>query len=383
MRKAVIIAVLFMLPLTSLAIPLSEPRFLPPGVLPSNPFYFFKEWKRNISKSFIFSPKKMTLFELGVLNERAAEIDKLIKLLPEEKYVIESAIDSYFADLNQFNPAKEIFADTVFIYLKHIQLFTAIDNGNTELVEEKLISNLREILLDKEYLIELRRLLNKEGNIINRRPFGRLTTATALEEIDNYQLMRIKEDLLIDFLGEWIVNDYPDISSELNSRQTSFLTVLDGLRLKVDNNQIKSQLSILRQSLLREVEDDRLERRVAKMIAGQSQESSFHNQQAKYFFNKGEFKAALGQVTMAKALSEKERFFEDENLTDYEKEIEMTESYYNTLSGKNKKLAKEVAELSNFIDNYNIKKANNQVEKMLFDIRLKIAIAKYNELSGD
>ncbi len=50
------------------------------GILPSNPFYFFKTWGRNIRQTFSFSELARAQLQLDILNEQAAEIRKLDEL---------------------------------------------------------------------------------------------------------------------------------------------------------------------------------------------------------------------------------------------------------------------------------------------------------------
>src|SRR3989338_1352335 len=48
-----------------------------PGVLPTSPFYFVKEWRRGITRLFTFNPIKKAELELTILNEKAAEAQEV------------------------------------------------------------------------------------------------------------------------------------------------------------------------------------------------------------------------------------------------------------------------------------------------------------------
>jgi len=45
-----------------------------PGLLPTNPFYFLKEWGRGVRQLFAFNPIKKAELELRFTNEKAAEL---------------------------------------------------------------------------------------------------------------------------------------------------------------------------------------------------------------------------------------------------------------------------------------------------------------------
>lgn len=65
------------------------------GILPSNPFYFFKEWGRGIRKALSFSPLKRAELQLDIANEQAAEIAKLLELGIESKDAYIRALQNY------------------------------------------------------------------------------------------------------------------------------------------------------------------------------------------------------------------------------------------------------------------------------------------------
>lgn len=66
-----------------------------PGILPTNPFYFLKEWRRGISRFFTTNPIAKAGLELNVLNEKAAEVLKVKETLPDNLQAIKNAIENY------------------------------------------------------------------------------------------------------------------------------------------------------------------------------------------------------------------------------------------------------------------------------------------------
>ena len=80
---------------------ISEPR-----LLPDSPFYFLKNWGRNIQSFFTFNPVKKAELKLKFANEKLIEVKKLVeeKKGPE---VIEKGLENYhnlgpFFLFNQF-----------------------------------------------------------------------------------------------------------------------------------------------------------------------------------------------------------------------------------------------------------------------------------------
>ena len=83
-----------------------------PGILPTNPFYFFKEFSRGVRKFFIFDEVGRAEFELKVLNERAAELEAVEGLEPENSDAIGGAIDNYNENLERLRTHLEELAET-------------------------------------------------------------------------------------------------------------------------------------------------------------------------------------------------------------------------------------------------------------------------------
>lgn len=76
-----------------------------PGLLPTNPFYFFKEWKRSAALALSADNLKRADLELDFSNERAAEIAKLAALVPGDSASISEALDNYSGNINDFENA--------------------------------------------------------------------------------------------------------------------------------------------------------------------------------------------------------------------------------------------------------------------------------------
>jgi len=65
------------------------------GILPTNPFYFFKEFGRSWRRFFIFDPVKRAEFDLDVLGEKADELSTVEELDPNSPEAIKKALENY------------------------------------------------------------------------------------------------------------------------------------------------------------------------------------------------------------------------------------------------------------------------------------------------
>jgi len=66
-----------------------------PGVLPTNPFYFLKEWGRGVRLIFTFNPVDKANFELKIANEKAAEALKVQETKPDDTRALANALENY------------------------------------------------------------------------------------------------------------------------------------------------------------------------------------------------------------------------------------------------------------------------------------------------
>ncbi len=65
------------------------------GILPTNPFYFLKNWRNGIQLIFTFNPVKKAELELKVVDQKAAELQKLQETRPDDEQGIELALQNY------------------------------------------------------------------------------------------------------------------------------------------------------------------------------------------------------------------------------------------------------------------------------------------------
>jgi len=82
-----------------------------PGVLPTNPFYFFKEFGRTIRRAFTVDPVAKANYELKVVNEKAAELQELEELGADE-LALGKAITNYEEDVGRLRDRLEGLQET-------------------------------------------------------------------------------------------------------------------------------------------------------------------------------------------------------------------------------------------------------------------------------
>src|SRR3989344_2829763 len=66
-----------------------------PGILPTSPFYFFKEMGRGVQSLFTFNPVAKAELELKIANEKAAEVKKITETQPQNTQAIQKALENY------------------------------------------------------------------------------------------------------------------------------------------------------------------------------------------------------------------------------------------------------------------------------------------------
>ncbi len=66
-----------------------------PGLLPTNPFYFLKEWRRGIERLLTFGAVNKAELELQIVNEKAAEALKVEETRRDDTEAIVEALKNY------------------------------------------------------------------------------------------------------------------------------------------------------------------------------------------------------------------------------------------------------------------------------------------------
>jgi plastocyanin len=271
------------------------------GILPSNPFYFFKSFRRSIRDTFSWTDLSKAHSQLDFLNEQAAEIKQLNDINPNELSGFERAVRNYKETaeiLKTRLPALKNRGDAV---AKFLDLLIDRALKHKEILDELLgkfknredaVEFYNLVLSAEDRLAEV--LAFVPGNIEDAKKFrerfsagvsgqrGELREFLAAELVSEMEasaasdvkdiLLKLKDDLLIKWLGRLKGMKAGNAKSEGESETIKALgalpgdarkrlRILDEAREKVLDSDTKNKINQLRQKMLDVIRE---ERRVSK-----------------------------------------------------------------------------------------------------------------------
>jgi len=329
------------------------------GLLPSNPFYFLKEWGRGFRSLFAKNIGKAEL-ELITLNEKAAELKKLEEITAGRIDALLTAAETYKetaerlrARLLQIKETSidaavdRLLSDLVNRTLRHLYLFeqlqskfageervrTALDELQNSLADVWAATPAR---LDPTGKFHPR--VSASVNLLNDQ-LRELRAAWFLDRVEEkltgqarVEAAALREDLLVRFSGRlegldaigvnvvYILENFP-------GDQLKMLRILDEIRENVQSHDLKNKLNFLRRSIL-DAFGNRLSEAAARqaigaaavLLAGAESEVAesgiilkktvkeliergrFNLNQAESFFSEEDYSAAFGQASAAQAI---------------------------------------------------------------------------------
>jgi flagellin-specific chaperone FliS len=132
-----------------------------PGLLPTNPFYFLKEWRRSIRSFFVFNPIGKAELDLLVANQKAAELKKVQENLPDDERGISRALENYqksqerlklrleaLKETSQNPKVDELLNQLTERVVKHEKLFDELEKKITYDSAKSIIQNIRARISD-------------------------------------------------------------------------------------------------------------------------------------------------------------------------------------------------------------------------------------------
>lgn len=313
------------------------------GLLPSNPFYFLKEWGRGFRKLMTFNAIRKAELELDVLNEKAAELRKLEEITPEKIDALIGAFNNYKTAAdglrsrleslkeNSQNPnIDRLLTQLTERGFKHQQLFNDLEEKFS--AENRLMEGLSE-LKDKlaETLVAGFAALDSAESFRARfesalkdqkDKLGELRAAELADRLEEKfsggfkkEVGIIKDNLLIEFSGR--LEARPALLDGLSGGPIQRLKLIDEVREKISSSDLKSELNVVRQRVLDQATEDKkigeAEAQNAiesarKLISGVLSRSSvkelmerakFNLTQAEKLFEEGNYGGAFGQANSA------------------------------------------------------------------------------------
>ena len=339
------------------------------GLLPSNPFYFLKEWRRDVRKFFTFSDIRKAELELKVSDEKASELRRLEEIVSEEDdnlEAIKKAIENYQSHLNRLktrltslketsqNPNVDRLLDNlVENALRHQKLFENLISkfeaneeireqliGLKELSGEAVASALNKLDTAEKFKERLKKAILKQTD-----EFWELRSAELLDIIERHlsgkakrESSKIKEDLLLKLSGrlegQALLGNQDDSAvsalEALSGNRLGRLRILDEVREKIINPEVKTTLNIVRQRLLEKRGEDagiageqslaaielakvlaeELELAISSRATGVSaaikqllERAKFNLAQAGKLYEEGNYSGSFGQATASQAAS--------------------------------------------------------------------------------
>lgn len=363
------------------------------GLLPTNPFYFLKEWGREFRKLVSTSAIKKAELEFNVASEKAAEVQKLTEISPDDLSAIVKAIVNYNNSLDQLvkrlkaisqsdsADAEKLAENIASLGLRQYQLLenlsgdlmyndkkvrAVIDDSVAKLVS--LFGSVPGHLVDWDVFRSI--VLNVTGN--QKDAFRELRAAEIFERMldiasgpDRDAISAIKDDILLKLSGRlegFVINGRGAGNLEsLPGDNLLRVRILDELRERVLNSELRNELNILRQRILekissengiREEEADAAIRSAEDLLAGIEikiaeregklknsvkeliERAKFNLSQAGKFFAEENYGSAFGQATASSAALKSAWNQLAPSAGDNQKELEVVKKSYDELSGK-------------------------------------------------
>lgn len=155
MKKNFILSAVFLVSLSIASVSLAhvagaqESEVVSAGILPSNPFYFLKEWGRGIKLFFTFNQVKKAEYQLNVLDTKAEEIKQMKEADAQNLVALSGALEKYQKNVERLkarldslreknNPnVEELSKKLDERLIKHTQLFTQLKEEAQERISVK------------------------------------------------------------------------------------------------------------------------------------------------------------------------------------------------------------------------------------------------------
>ena len=257
-----------------------------PGILPTSPFYFFKEWGRGINKFFTFDPTKKAELELKEISERAAEIKKMEEIDSQNIDAINRAASNYRENVERLKNRLEELKETsknpnidklldklVDRSLRHQELFDNLEKkfeANKELKEklqanrEKLNEMMAKIPEKFEDIERFKERLEKRIESEPERVFKELRAVEALDRIKEKlpeerreKIQELKDELIDKFedrLGKLKESEKakvlaPEILEQLPGSQLRRMEILEEIKGKI-NPEIREKIEKTKEKIL-------------------------------------------------------------------------------------------------------------------------------------
>lgn len=339
---------------SSSTITLSDLGFKEPILLPGRPFYFLKEFGRSVRMIFTFGLENKIDLELGFLNARAAELKTLSDKFRNSTTSLEMAIENYDSNVGRLKDRMQSLKSTSQNpkiddilnklnerLLKHDILFKKLDlKGDLKSLVTEAVGRLETIAVQTEEKLDtpdkFKERLNAQLGGMNGKmeiEFSAIGTLISLEDKFSgsfrNKIIEEEDDLIAGLEGKFMA-DPQKFTADIKAFQINGLEdlkILDEVKGRVNNSDLRSELNILRQDSLggadavsfdgadigriidetqnavTELKDNVAsgEYAVPNSVKQLLEAANFHLTQAQGLFGGGDLRAAFGQATAAAA----------------------------------------------------------------------------------
>ncbi len=340
-----------------IAAPPAFAQELSPGLLPTNPFYFLKNWSRGVQTLFARTPLRRAEMALGVLDNKMEELRGVVRILPESDEALAAAAKNYeegareaMVKLGAISPdgaGAQVFARAAELAARHLvftddfYLTVRREGGRRALrgAHEaasaffvSAVSEAAETAAFFERLKMIARAIEGDAARLRRAEFFDELAETAVDEIlpaAHTILLLMRDDALARFAGasaafsetEFFERAAAVLSEVISAPRR--LRMLDAARELV-SGEARRRLTVLRQELARQAKDDGLvgeaeaaaETRIAENLIASFGESApravsayleraaFHLKESEQLRFAEEYSAAFDQASLARIAAE-------------------------------------------------------------------------------
>ena len=351
------------------------------GLLTSNPFYFLKELRRDVKKLFTFKELRKLELDLDVVNEKAAEIKKLQEINPDDKE-LQRAITNYGAYLQTIKMRFEGLRGTaqnsnidrllekfMEMSVKHYVVLHTVagSDGIRNLLVETIALVAQRFDVPEQFVDRLTRATRK----LPQGELQELRVAELLERLDNklhpsvrQLLLPLRDELFVALSGRLdsllLISPLEAIFASWSGDQLFLLRLLDEVRERVLQNDLKTELNLFRQRLLERIEEEQgiaKEDAQAAMDAAQAlltqleqklagagtvpqsmkqllEHAKFAYNQAVMLLKEGNYGGAYGQATASAAAARNALVQLQLRVQDYQRILARFKDQFDRLSGE-------------------------------------------------
>lgn len=254
-----------------------------PGLLPTNPFYFLKSLRRNTQRALTVNPVKKADLELDILSQKAGELKRLQEVLDGSDEKVKAATGPYKESLESLRSSLQAIKDSskspavdqllsklLETGLKHLVLFDGLaksgDSGMRDRLEDLDMQMAEAVAfaltsLDSPEKLQVRLdVISAQGNgdlldeVLLLRALSRVEDELNGDSFARNEFSVKKEGLFYGVISKMENREgkqsVPDVIDSISGNVLRTMEVLDEVRERIGDSELKNTLAIVRQRLL-------------------------------------------------------------------------------------------------------------------------------------